>query len=182
VIEDVFSAPEMIVNFLHALGGNTHLERLALERFEFDGGVGQAFATGLGENGGLVHLGVSEVEDLDESFFRSLMGAISKHPSLRTLEFQCIGTEENPKCAAFAKAVSEMLSINNQVEEISLDEEAFYRKRCAAMFESVRAAVVARALVRVESKPSLLYMLLTCSREIISILSDPPRMMASDLI
>jgi hypothetical protein len=194
------SAPEMIVNFLHALGGNTHIERLDLECLDFRGGMWQAFTTGLGGNLGLKHLGVNQIEGLDDSLFSSLMGAISQHPSLCTQRFGYIESG----LPAFAESVSEMLSINKQVEEISLEDDKFdpdvwhefvapklecnvYRKRFAAMLniadESVRAAVVARALARVKSKPSLLYMLLTCNRDILSIyLSDPPSTMASDLI
>jgi hypothetical protein len=186
---DLFDATETFRAFLHALGGNTHLERLDLEGFEFHDDVGQAFATGLGENGGLMHLGVSNMDDLDERFFDELMGAVAKHPLLRTLVFEGIGSERHPQRAALSEAVSEMLSRNKQVEEISFDEYAFdpvvweklvapklecnvYRKRFDAILkisdDSVRAQVVVRALACVKSKPSLVNMLLTSNRDIIS--------------
>jgi hypothetical protein len=114
------------------------------------------------------------------------MAAISTHPSLRMLEFREIQDKNQNDSSSSMKgdrtiAVAEMLKVNTQVDEIPFDiirstsnrnkviaprvESNLYRKRFPALqkiqLPSTRTAIVAMALARVASKPSLLWMILS---------------------
>jgi hypothetical protein len=191
-----FDSSERFVSFMNALRGNSHLERLVLPCFDLrERGIRDALAAALLESKGLVHLGL-QVCHSDEISFCELLSAISKHSSLRTLDFTRISISTMNGTDA-TKAVAKMLSDNKQLEEIRFrdddddddDDSPFdptawdklvtprlecnvYRKRFHAIQEIrplfTRAAVLASALVHVSNKPSPVFMLLRQNIDILS--------------
>jgi hypothetical protein len=187
----LFDSPERFLFFINALRGNTYLERLDLSKICPRDGSSQALASALLENQGLVHFGLDgcEMEGWNE-----IMAAISTHPTLRTLNFRGIYDVDYLSPSSFTKrdrtkAVANMLVVNKHIDEIPFCcEEAFdrddwdafvvprveynlYRKRLSPIPKikalPTRAAVVGRALARVESKPSLVWMLLSQNHDVI---------------
>jgi hypothetical protein len=183
-----FDSPERLVSFMYALGGNTHLERLSLWNIRFRRSILQALAAALPGNKGLTCLELCSC-DLEGDSWNKLLGALSTHPLLLALTFESISTSSDYGPIARTKAVAGMLLFNEQVEEIRGDESTFdiakwnmdvapklecnvYRKRFLAIqkigLASTRAAVVARALANVESKPSLVCLLLSQNHDILT--------------
>jgi hypothetical protein len=177
-----FDSSERFLSFMNALRSNSHLERLDLSHVDFrEDGICGALAAGLFENEGLVHLALPGCA-LDERDFCELMRAISTHPSLRTLDLTDIELDMNATEAT--EEVAKVLSDNDQLEEIRIDEDDddpfdslawdklviprleynIYRKRFPPIqnlrVPSTRAAVVASALSCVSNKPSPVFMLL----------------------
>jgi hypothetical protein len=174
-----FDSSERFISFLNALLGNSYLKRLVLSSFGLrEEGILDTLAAALFGNKGLVHLELPYCR-LEKSCCYELMSAISMHPSLRTLDLACrniIGMDKT----ATTKAVAEMLSVNEQLEEIAWAalvtprlECNVYRKWFLTIQEitplSTRTAVLASALAHVRNKPWLLCMLL---RENVDILSS----------
>jgi hypothetical protein len=188
----LFDSAERFFSFINALRGNTYLERLHLSNIHADGSP-QALARALLENKGLIHFGLDRCT-LDGNCWSELMAAISTHPTLRTLNFPGIrnvdglppsSSEKRDK----TKAVADMLLVNKHIDEISsfckfsFDRDAWdtlvaprvqcnlYRKRLSPIPKikalTTRAAVVGRALARVESKPSLVWMVLSQNHDIV---------------
>jgi hypothetical protein len=81
--------PRESLTFMNALRGDEHLERLHVSISD-DRQVTQALAAALHGNKGLVHLTVS-FDAFDESDVTELLGAISVHPSLRSLDLKTSG-------------------------------------------------------------------------------------------
>jgi hypothetical protein len=184
----VFDSPESLVTFVSALRGNTNLERLELPNIH-DRQVMRALAAALRENKGLVHLTVPFYV-WDESNWIELLESISLHPSLRSLNLTTWHPDFDFKTLRKAtKAVADMLSVNNQVEEMRFDDHTFdfddwnayvvprlecniYRKRFPSVQKieeaSTRAAVLASALGYFSKKPHLVWMLLNQNRDILS--------------
>jgi hypothetical protein len=181
-----FDSPERLVTFVNALCGNTNLKRLELPLIE-DRQVTRALATALHANKGLVHLAV-EFDELDVTGWTELLAAISLHPSLRSLDLRCRSWDAKEK-RDLTKAVADMLSVNDRVEVMSFDDDAFdkddwdvfvvprlecnlYRKwfpSIQAIEEaSTRASVLARALAKFASKPHLVLMLLNQNHDVVS--------------
>jgi hypothetical protein len=112
-----FDSSERFVSFLNALRGNAYLERLVLSGFDLrKEGILHALAAALIENKGLVHLGLLQYCRLDEGGFCEFLRALSAHPSLRTLDLAFRDLDMDKTAAA--KAVAEMLSVNNELEGI----------------------------------------------------------------
>jgi hypothetical protein len=190
-----FDSPERAISFLNALRGNAYLERLELDSFNyFRDDTPQALAPALRENKGLTNLTLSHCR-LDILSWSELMAAISTHPSLRMLKFQYIYGEnlcDEPPSSSLKRdrtiALADMLLVNKGVDEIPFDEYTFdqalwgvlvvprvecnlYRKWFPALQKiqvpSTRAAIVAMALARVASKPSLLWMVLSQNPDVL---------------
>jgi hypothetical protein len=183
-----FDSSERFISFLNALTGNTYLERLDLSPFNLrEEGILAAFAAALFENKGLFHLSLPGCR-LNKSFFCELLRAISTHPSLQMLDLAYTSIDMDVTEAT--KAVAEMLSVNEQLEEIRIKafvsfeslawdalvtprlECNFYRKRFSAIQEirplSTRTAVLASALAHVSNKPSPAFMLLRENGDILA--------------
>jgi hypothetical protein len=144
----------------------------------------------------------------DESSFCKLLRAVSKHPSLRKLDFTGIDSDNDTIGTKANKAAAKTIRDNKQLEGIRIkDDDDYYdspfdpdtwhalitptlecnvyRKRFPAIRkvveQSTRAAVLASTLAHVSNKPSPAFMLL---RQNIDILAsyDPqvePRMAPS---
>jgi hypothetical protein len=198
-LQSPFRSSESLVTFINALRYNTNLERLGLPGIE-DRQVTQALAAALHENKGLVHL-AAYFSALDDSDWTNLLKAISLHPSLRSLDLRC-PTSDAKERQNFTKAVADMLSVNERVEEVSYhyhsfdndDWDAFvvprlecnvYRKRFPSIHKigeaSTRAAVLARALEMFASKPHLVWMLLNQNLDILSSYPSRKRSRSSSL-
>jgi hypothetical protein len=182
-----FDSPERLMSFINALRGNTYLERLDLSGSGSGDDSSQALASALLENQGLFHFGVNECR-LDGRCWSELMAAISTHPTLRTLNFQCTRDFSEDNKRDRTKAVADMLLVNTRVDRIHFDSVTFDRDDWNAFVTprldcnlhrewfvaiqkiqdpSTRAAVVARALARVERKPWLVWMVLSQSHDIV---------------
>jgi hypothetical protein len=187
-----FASPEWCISFLNALRENTYVERLDLSNMHDNDGIPQALASALRENQGLTHLGLRDCR-LDDDCLSELMGAITVHPSLRSLAFEWIHVEHEGPSPSEEKrdrteALADMLSANQQVEEIPFDDRTFdqtlwdshiapalecnlYRKRFVPLQKigepSTRAAVVARVLAHVTRNPSLVWMLLSQNHNVL---------------
>jgi hypothetical protein len=183
-----FDSSEKFVSFMDALRGNSHLEQLVFSRFDFrEEGIVDLLAAALFENEGLIHLALPGCH-LDESGFCKFLSAISAHPSLRTLDLT-IDIAMNGIEAT--KEVVKMLSDNDQLEVIRIDEDDspfdssawnklvtprleynIYRKWFPPIQNlrvlSTRAAVMASALAHVSNKPSPAFMLLRQNGDILA--------------
>jgi hypothetical protein len=178
--------------FMNALRINTNLELLELNHFEHrHRQVTQALVAALHENKGLVHLKLSfELSTFwdDEMDPTELLKAISKHPSLRSLDLRCPWCDTNVKHYS-TKAVADMLSINERVEVMTFHDDTFdkddwntnvvprlecniYRKHFPLIQKigeaSTRAAVFAIALAKFADKPHLVWMLLKQNHDVVS--------------
>jgi hypothetical protein len=182
-----FDSSERFISFLNALRGNSHLERLVVSNFDFhEEGILDALAAALFENEGLVHLALSG-RHLDKTCFCKLMRAISAHSSLRTLGLT--GIELDMDETEATEEVANMLSVNTQLEEISIDKDDndsvawhklvtprleynIYCKRFPPIqnlrVPSTRAAIMARVLSHVSNRPSPAFMLLRQNSDILS--------------
>jgi hypothetical protein len=194
-----FEDSDRFISFLNALRNNTYLERLHLHHI-FEHEILQALSSALLENKGLKHLGLNGC-CLNDSCWSDILGAISRHPSLRTLNLSSIdGTLDKTEAI---KQVASMLKINKEVEDIRFHNSTFdrkeydapglewnkhvapmleynvYRKRCRAIQKvtdsSTRAAVLANALAHEKSKPALSWMLLSQNLDTIASYQDPSR-------
>jgi hypothetical protein len=191
---DPLDLPERAISFCNALRGNTSLERLELNYLKsFREGTPQFLAPALRENKGLTNLTLFQC-CLDNRSWTELMAAISSHPSLRMLKFERIYVKEVFQRPSLSmkrdrtNAVVDMLLANKGVDEIPFDDITFdqalwdarvapiiecnlYRKRFPALQKievpSTRAAIVAMALSRVASKPSLLWMVLSQNPDVL---------------
>jgi hypothetical protein len=187
-----FDSSERFASFLDALRNNSNLERLDLSRFDFrEDAILGGLAAALFENKGLFHLGLPGCRWLNTSCFCKVLRAISTHPSLCTVDLAYTSIDMDATEAT--KAVAEMLSVNEQLEEIRIEDRIrysfdssvrvklviprleynIYRKRFRAVQEirvpSTRAAVLASALAHVSSKPSPVFMLFRENVDILSI-------------
>jgi hypothetical protein len=189
-----FDSAERFLFFINALRGNTYLERLELLGIYICEGSPQALAGALLENKGLVHFSLELCRcRLDGPCWSELMGAISTHPTLRTLMFRGInnfdeGASSLSTKRARTKSVADMLLVNKRVDRIHFDSDTFdrddwnlfvapmldwnlYRDWFVAIQKiqdlSTRAAVVARALAHVESKPLLVWMVLSQNDDVV---------------
>jgi hypothetical protein len=183
-----FDSLERFLSFMNALRGNTYLERLDVSLFPFDrtGSVQQLLAHALLENQGLIHLDILCC-DLDDESWSGLMGSIFGHPTLRILTFAGSNGDESETWKR-TKDVAEMLLVNNHVDQINVGADTFnsavwdaivaptlernlYRKRFLSIQKievpSTRAAIMARALAHVESKPHLVSWLLSQNHDIL---------------
>jgi hypothetical protein len=121
------------------------------------------------------------------------MAAISTHPTLRVLKFRDIrngvGVNNSSEKRERTKAIANMLLVNKHIDDIQFRSEVsfdrhdwnalvaprvecnLYRKRLSPIQKmkalSTRAAVVRRALVRVENNPSLVWMVLSQNHDIV---------------
>jgi hypothetical protein len=182
-----FDSAERFLSFINALRGNTYLERLDLSDIYYSLGSPQALTRALLENKGLVHFGLYQSR-LDAHCWSELMAAISTHPTLRSLSFREGGAPDEDKKRARTKSVADMLLVNKRVDRIHFDSDTFNRDDWNAFVSpvldcnlyrdwivgiekiqdpSTRAAVVARALARVESKPSLVWMVLSNNHDVV---------------
>jgi hypothetical protein len=189
-----FDSLERRISFINALRGNTYLEKLDLIHIVSGDGSSQALASALLENKGLVHFGLRFCR-LDDHCWSELMAAISTHLTLRTLNFRRISDVDGffPSSSVETrdrtKAIANMLLVNKHIDEIpcfceaSFDRDDWdalvaprvecnlYRKRLSPIPKikalSTRAAVVGRALVRVEKNPSLVWMVLSQNHDVI---------------
>jgi hypothetical protein len=187
---DQFDSAERFISFTNAFRSNTYLKGLDLSNImSRDDVEAQALTTALLENKGLVHFGLDQCR-LDDHCWSKLMAAISTHPTLRVLKFRYIrnldGESLNTKRDR-TTAIANMLLVNKHIDEIpfsvscDLDdwnalvaprvECNLYRKLFVKIQKiedpSTRAAVVARALARVESKPSLIWMVLCHNHDVV---------------
>jgi hypothetical protein len=192
---EIFDSLERFLSFISALRGNMYLQRLELSNISSGDSSSQALARALLENKGLVHFVLDKCR-LDGRCWSELMAAISMNSTLRTLNFRhiydvdrrCPRSSENRDRT---KAVADMLLINNHIDkipvsfcsEVSFDREDWdalvaprvecnlYRKRFVAIQKiqdpSTRAAVVGRALARVEKNPSLVWMVLSQNHDVV---------------
>jgi hypothetical protein len=181
---------EKLGEFMHALRGNTYLERLDLGCLHVRDGRFQPLVATLPKNRGLTHLGLTFC-NVDDRCWDKLMGAIAKHPSLRTLSFETIPHENGSSVFERHDAMHSlagMLAENEQVDDIHVDDSFdrevwdavvvprleinLYRKRCLTIHKiqnrATRAAVMARALTHLEGKPSLQWMLLSQNEDIVA--------------
>jgi hypothetical protein len=184
-----FDSAERFISFISALRINTYLERLDLSNIgSRDDVEAQALTTAVLENKGLIHFGLTGC-GLDGHCWDELMAAISTHPSLRTLHFRDFVPSTGSTKHDRTKAVADMLLVNKHIDaipfccEVSFDLDGWnalvaprvecnlYRKRFVAIQKiealSTRAAILTRALVRVEEKPSLVWMVLSHNHDII---------------
>jgi hypothetical protein len=182
-----FGSAERLLSFINALRGDTYLQRLDLSEVYYSHGLPQALASALLENKGLVHFGLDHY-GLDNHFWGELMAAISTHPTLRSLCFREDRAPTSSTKRARTKSVADMLLANKRVDRIHFDSDTFdrddwnacvapvldcnlYRDWIVAIQKiqdpSTRAAVVARALARVESKPSLVWMILSHNHDVV---------------
>jgi hypothetical protein len=188
-----FGSIESLVTFMNALRGNDQIERLHL--LMIDRQQTRALAAALHENKGLVHLIVTFLE-LDDIARTELFKAISLHPSLRSLDLEMLPSMQSDlqKRREFTKAVADMLSVNERIEEMDFYVDTFaegdwmvlartrlecnkYRKRFPSLQRigeaSTRAAVLATALAKFAHKPYLGCMLLSQNHDIVSSFFDP---------
>jgi hypothetical protein len=183
-----FGSIDSFVTFMNALRGNDHLERLLITSID-NHQEKRALAAALHANKGLVHLKV-EFHTMEDSGWTELLGAISLHPSLRSLDLRTHRTDiDLKKRRQFTLAVADMLSVNDRVEAMSFHDKTFdkdkwdayvsprlecnlYRKLLLSIQEigeaSTRAAVLARALAKFARKPHLVWMLLNQNHDILS--------------
>jgi hypothetical protein len=197
-----FDDSDRFISFLNALRNNTYLERLDLHHI-FEHEILQALSAALLGNKGLTHLGLNGCS-LNDSCWSDILGAISQHPSLRTLNLSSIDGKLDTTEAI--KQIASMLKTNKHVEDIRFDNSTFdrydwnkydapglewnknvaprleynlYQRRCRAIqkvtVSSTRAAVLANALAHVESKPVLLWMLLSQNLDTITSYQYPSR-------
>jgi hypothetical protein len=125
--------------------------------------------------------------------WREIVEEFKLHSTLKKVAFPKFAGDCGPLTLQLkrdiTKAVANMLSVNQQIEEIPFDDRTFdrelwdviviprldcnlYRERFLPLQkikeQSTRAALVAKALARVESKPWLVSMLLSHNRDILS--------------
>jgi hypothetical protein len=186
---DPFGSSESFVTFMNLLRGDEHLERLELPHIDLQ--ETRALAAALHENKGLLHLTVQFLS-LRNSGPTELLDAISLHPSLRSLDLKIDTTMlqiDPKKRREVTKAVADMLSVNERVEEMRFDIGMFdiddwnthvspklecnkYRKLFPSIQTieeaSTRASVLVRALAKFASKPHLVWMLLNQNHDILS--------------
>jgi hypothetical protein len=190
----LFDYAERFLSFINALRGNTHLERLDLSGIASRDDVeAQALASALLENKGLIHFGLDQCR-FNGPCWMEFMTAISTHSTLRTLNFRYIYDTNGISTSSSEKrdrtmTMANMLLVNKHIDEIpsccefSFDRDDWnalvvprvvcnlYRKRFVTIAKiqdpSTRAAVVARALARVERKPWLLWILLSQSHDVV---------------
>jgi hypothetical protein len=130
---------------------------------------------------------------MDDGCWTNLVRAISKHPTLRTLTFENICDDNEDgffERRDRINALADILSENEQIEDIQfVDANSYdrlvwnelvvprseynrYRKQFVPIQKihnpKTRAAVMTRAMAHVKNKPSLLYMLLSDNRDIVS--------------
>jgi hypothetical protein len=186
-----FDSPERIVTFMNALRGNTNLERLEPPLID-DRQVTQALVAALRENKGLVHLEL-DFSVYDKSDWTELLGSISFHPLLRSLNLNLhhvlhLDIDAKKRCEV-TKVVADMLSVNERIEVMSFHNDTFdkdcwdayvsprlecnlHRKWLPSIQKieetSTRAAVLARALAKFSSKPHLVWMLLNQNHDVVS--------------
>jgi hypothetical protein len=180
-----FYSAATFLSFINALRGNTYLERLDLHNICSGDGSPQALASALLENKGLVHFGLHRCR-LDDHCWSELMAAISTHPTLRTLKFRDVSSRLSTNRDR-TKEIANMLLVNKHIDEIpfsvSFDRDDWnalvaprlecnrYREWFAAIQKIVdpptRAGIVARALARVEKKPSLVWMILSQNHDVV---------------
>jgi hypothetical protein len=180
-----FDSTERFLTFINALRGNAYLERLDVHNMCSGDGSPQALASALLENKGLVHFGLHRCR-LDDHCWSKLMAAISMHPTLRTLKFRDVSSSSSTNRDR-TKQIANMLLVNKHIDEIpfsvSFDRDDWnalvapclecnlYRKRFDVIPKiqepSTRAAIVARALARVEKKPSLVWMVLSQNHDVV---------------
>jgi hypothetical protein len=190
---NLFDSAERFISFINALRGNTYLQRLDLSELSSGDGSSQALAGALLSNKGLVHFGLDRCF-LGGRCWSELMAAISTHSTLRMLKFQNICNADEQYLSSsekrdITKAVANILVVNKYIDEIpfcceySFDwddwdalvapraECNLYRKRIPLIQKikalSTRAAVVGRALVRVEKNPSLVWMVLSQNHDVV---------------
>jgi hypothetical protein len=198
---EIFDSTERFLSFINALRGNTYLQGLDLSDVYYSEGSPQALASALLENKGLVHFGLHHSR-LDDHCWSELMAAISTHPTLRTLDFRLIHSTDGRDMISSSKldrtkAVVDMLLVNEHIDEISFCCEVsfdrdnwnalvtprlecnLYRKRFVTIPKiealSIRAAVIAAALARVERKPSLIWMILSQNHDVVCSYLDEAR-------
>jgi hypothetical protein len=195
-----FDSAERFLSFITALRRNSYLKRLDLsENRSRDDVEAQALASALLENQGLVHFGLHRCT-FNRHCWRELTAAISTHPTLRTINFRGFrsvgGLSPSIEKRDRTKAIANMLLINKHIDEIPFDSKTFerqdwnvlvapkvecnlYRKRLSPIPKikalSTRAAVVGRALVRVEKNPSLVWMVLSQNHDIVCSYLDEAR-------
>jgi hypothetical protein len=176
---------------MNALRGNRYLQRLDLSGI--CSGEGTALGTALLENQGLVYFCLHRCR-LDGNCWNELMAAISTHPALRTLIFCCIYDVDGPFPSSSEKrdgtiAIANILLVNKHIDkfpifcEVSFDRNDWdalvspraecnlCRKRFAPIPKieapSTRAAVMTRALARVERKALLVWMALSQNNDVV---------------
>jgi hypothetical protein len=190
----LFDSPERFISFINALRGNTYLQRLDLSNIASGEGSPQALAGALLENRELIHFGLDRCR-FNGHCWSELMAAISTHPTLRTLNFRGIHNRDDRVYSNSSEkrdrtnAIENMLLVNKHIDEIpfccevSFDRNDWdalvaprvecnlHRKRLSPIPKiktlSTRAAVVGRALVRVEKKPSLIWMVISQNYDVI---------------
>jgi hypothetical protein len=188
-----FQTQERWESFINALRGNNRLKHLRIGMLDADE-VLEVLADALPENQGLVHLSIHDPL-IGTSCWSKVVCAISRHPSLRTLNFDVSSEEESDEenyvSGEEAKRertrdVANMLSVNQHVEEIRFYDSTFnrpewdsdvvprlecniYRKKFPSIqkieMASTRAAVLGAAMARVSNAPSLLWMLLSKNQD-----------------
>jgi hypothetical protein len=174
----------VFLSCIHALSGNTYVERLDLFDVGYREGSPEALASALPEDKGLVHFGLNGCR-LDDHCWSELMAAITTHPTLRTLHFQNVynfdgGHSSSSTKRERTKAIANMLLvINKHIDEIpfccevSFDQGDWsalvtptlecnlYRKRFVPIQKIQEPSTrVAQALARVEKKLLLVWMVL----------------------
>jgi hypothetical protein len=185
-----FDSSERVILLLNAIRGNTFLERLDLHAVDGrDGTIPQTLAASLRDSNGLAHLGL-HYWAMDESSWSELLPVIFGHQSRRTIAFLRRWIPGGPDHSSdFTKAVADEFCSSTIKLRRSLNVDTFnrsdwnalvapriernlYRKRFLAIqkinVSSTHAVVVAAALARMESKPSLVCMLLSQNHGIIS--------------
>jgi hypothetical protein len=193
-----FEAAEMWITFTNALRSeNSNLESLTISDVNLDDAVVRSLASALRENKRLIHLMVC-LDVVSEECWNEFMGAISTHPSLRTIDLYfeednkegIVSSNERNDGAKQRRtgAIADMLKVNRQVEKIVFHQNMYdqnewcasvapklehnlYRKRFLRISKigelSTRAAVLAAAMARVRSNPSLLGTLLSYNHDIL---------------
>jgi hypothetical protein len=190
----LFDSLERFISFINVLPVNTYLQRLDLScNFTGECFPKALITCALLENKRLVHFGLLQCR-LDVHCWSELMATIYTHPTVRTLKFRDIHNvdEISPSSSTKrdrTKAVVDMLLVNKYIDEIPFFCEAsfdwddwdalvaprvecnLYRKRISPIQKikalSTRAAVVGRALARVEKNPSLVWMILSQNHDVI---------------
>jgi hypothetical protein len=136
-----FGSTESFVTFMNALRGDEHLERLQLPMID-NRQETRALAAALHEHKGLVHLTVN-FRVLDDSGRTELVEAISLRPSHH---WEDIDPEKRRE---FAKAVADMLSVNERVEAMSYDENiSIETTGIHSLFQNLNAINIASSLLR----------------------------------